>query len=242
MPTKPPTRQSGTFPYASLLDPNYPIRTKASGFLERLHAAEYNWGVEKLFLSDEAVRRGLDPRLFQRWLERKCAPFKDTLHKAAVESVGRLREDREKMTLEQEKGVEAHLEAVIAAINRYTRHLESLKLPASFRGLMRRKPIDPQALLGEYEVVLDKAKDFLRRHRHFKAGEAQCATLVEMLAAFVEADPRDRHLLENRTPGQFAEAVVARRYGIASNTVHKHLIVARRSARRSRLNSRLHAK
>jgi hypothetical protein len=233
--TQRPIGQRTITPYASIVSPYDEAE-------RRFDEAALNFRYAQLRLSDEAVQRGLNPQSFQRWLERKREPFYQALRKSVREARQQRPELSDKMTIEQAQGAVTCLEACTVAINRLARQLQSLKLPADFRGLMRVKTVDPQTLLCEYEKVLRKAQNFLREHDHFKAGELGRDNFFEMLDAFAEEDPRDRDLLENRRPAVFAEAVVARRYGIEPNTVHKRLIVARRAAGRPRLKSQLRPK
>jgi hypothetical protein len=233
-----------TSPYASITGPTSPAR-------QRFDKAALKFRGVQLRLSDEAVQRGLNSRSFQRWLEITREPFYQTFRKAVRAAVERLSEltknfvniEQEKfLTIEQDEEVGACFDTFTAAINHLAHQLESLKLPKDFRGRMRVNAVDPQTLLSEYETVHHKARQFLREHDHFKVGEMGRVTRFKMLDAFLEEDPRDLHWLENRRAPQFAKAVVARRYGIKSNTVHKHLIVARDIAGRPRLKSRLRPK
>jgi hypothetical protein len=184
-------------------------------------------------LSHEAVQRGLDPEKFTQWLARKAAPFHEAFHKAVREANQRL---PEVVTRDRAEEVNACLDAYSKATLRLADQFKSLKLPPSFRGRWARPQVavDTQALLRRYDQLFEKAQTFLRAHRKIGLN-----TFPKMLREFIEADPDEFCLLEARNKGTFAEAVVAREFGLARWRVHKLLPFARHAAGRSRVKSRL---
>lgn len=201
---------------------------------QRYNDAALCFYIAKRDLSHEAVQRGLNPETFAKWVAREAAPFYEAFRRA------RSGADQlpEVITPDQVKAVTAWCDALATDILRLTNQLGSLKLPASFQGRMREGRVDPQAVLSEYETMFQHAAAFKKTHR-FKVGHAGRDQHSQMLADFIEADIRDLPLLENRNAGEFAEAVVARRLGISTSTVHKKLTEARRAAGRSRVKRRV---
>jgi hypothetical protein len=184
-------------------------------------------------LSDEAVQRGLNPLAFRKWLDRQAAPFYEDFRKTVEEANQHLPEE---VTIDRAEEVVACIDAYAAAILRLSDRLKSLRFPKSFQGRWHRNQatVDTQALLRRYDQLCEKARTFLRAHR--KIG---LDTFQEMLLEFIEADHDEICLLEARNWGVFAEAVVAREFGLNRWKVHKLLPPARRAAGHSRVKSRL---
>lgn len=127
---------------------------------------------------------------------------------------------------------------IVTALERLTEQYQNLQIPATLRGRTRGKRFDGASLLEGYDAFYRRAREFLRKHT-YPVGAPGPEQTFTLLGAFPDAAPEDLVLIEQRKPGQFALAVLARWESASCQTIRKYLIAARKTAGRARPKSRI---
>lgn len=200
-----------------------------------------------LFL--DVARRGKDHYMFARWLEKQFRPLHEemedlvaaarlhvegpgaAIYGGGVPDVAEIDIDR--------RVIAGWRNPLVNALKRLTEKYRNLRIPATLRGRTRSTGLDGARLLRSYNHLYRRAHSFLRQHP-FPVGCIGPNQFWLLAREFPDVDGDDLNLIEQRKPGQFAEAVLARWEGRSPHTIHRTLIAARKTAGRVRPRSRIH--
>jgi hypothetical protein len=181
-----------------------------------------------LFL--EAARQGRDYNAFSKWVYKQF--------QAQAEGMERL-VTAARMHVERDTGgVAGWRKPLVGALDCLTEKYRKLPVPSTLRGRTRGKAMDGGNLLRSYEKLYQRGRVFLHGHS-YPVGRPSPDQSMELQYEFLDVDRADLPLMKQRKPGQFARVVVARRSDLSPHTIHKHLIVARKTAGRARPKSRI---
>ncbi len=220
-------------------------------FAARLPEVRRAWATlreaqKDLFL--EAARQGKDYFRFAKWLEKQIRDELEKLENLVTNARLHVEGDEaefyggetdEILVNEPEQAVVAGwAKPIVTALERLTQQYQSLQIPATLRGRTRGKRLDGASLLKGYGGLYRRAREFLRKHR-YPVGAPGPEQTFALLGGFPDAEPEDLVLIEQRKPGQFARAVLARWERASTHTIRKYLIEARKTAGRARPKSRI---
>jgi len=197
-----------------------------------------------LFL--EASRRGKDYYTFGKWLQKEFRPLAEgmerlvTVARLHCEGAGVYGEgipDEVEIEID-DRVIAGWRKPVVEALEGLTDKYRTLMIPNTLRGRTRGRRVEGESLLRSYEALYGRARVFLRKHP-YPVGRPGRVQSMMLLDAFLDVRVDDLPLMEQRKPGQFALAVLARWESLSPHTVRKHVIAARKIAGRARPKSRI---